>query len=141
MFAANLNRLFGALALKALAVYAIPTPSLHQDATTLLLYSAYPAAGQACAAEEAALGATSAMEHQATTTAPPQPAYGHNKDGHPDLKQVLLSLGVSGDGGIPLRFGLRDGNTSDSTETPGACAECLALGLNGVMGIVADSKA
>jgi transposase len=50
-------------------------------------------------------------------------------------------LGVSGDGGLPLRLGIRDGNTSDSTETPVALEECLALGLDGLVGIVADSKA
>ena len=71
---------------------------------------------------------------------PPRPAYGHSKDGRDDLKQVLLSLGVSSEG-LPLRLGVRDGNTSDSTETPGASEECLALGLDGVRGIVADSKA
>ena len=71
----------------------------------------------------------------------PRPAYGHSKDGRDDLKQVLLSLGVSGDGGLPLRVGLRDGNRSDSVETPLAIEECLALGLEGVRGIVADSKA
>jgi len=38
-------------------------------------------------------------------------------------------------------MGLRDGNTSDSTETPVAIEECVALGLDGVHGIVADSKA
>jgi transposase len=54
---------------------------------------------------------------------------------------VLLSLGVSGDGGLPLRVGLRDGNRSDSVETPVAIEECLALGLEGMRGIVADSKA
>jgi transposase len=47
---------------------------------------------------------------------------------------------VSSDG-LPLRMGLRDGNTSDSTETPVAIEECVALGLDGVRGIVADSKA
>jgi hypothetical protein len=52
-----------------------------------------------------------------------------------------LRLGGSGDGALPLRLGLRDGNTSDSPETPGAIEECLALGLQGVMGIVAASKA
>src|SRR5262245_32331090 len=71
----------------------------------------------------------------------PRPAYGHSKDGRADLKQGLLSLGVSGDGGIPLRLGIRDGNRSDSVETPLAIEECLALGLEGVCGIVADSKA
>ena len=54
---------------------------------------------------------------------------------------MLLSLGVSGDGGIPLRLGLRDGNRSESVDTPLAIEECLALGLDGVRGIVADSKA
>jgi hypothetical protein len=37
LFAANLNKVFSALALRALAVYAIPTPWLHQDTTTIAL--------------------------------------------------------------------------------------------------------
>ncbi len=121
LFAANLNTVFSAVALKALEVYAIPTPWLHQDTTTIALYGAY------------------ADEPQ--TPGAPRPAYGHSKDGRDDLKQVLLSLGVSGDGGVPLRLGVRDGNRSDSVETPVAIEECLALGLEGVRGIVADSKA
>jgi transposase len=38
-------------------------------------------------------------------------------------------------------MGLRDGNTSDSPEPPVALEECLARGLDGIHGIVADSKA
>jgi transposase len=123
LFAANLNRVFGAIALNALEVYALSTPWLHQDTTTLTLYGAYE--------EEARPDAG---------PVPPRPAYGHSKDGRDGLKQVLLSLGVSSEG-LPLRMGVRDGNTSDSTETPVAIEECLALGLDGVRGIVADSKA
>jgi transposase len=123
LFAAQLNRVFGAIALNALEVYALSTPWLHQDTTTITLYGAYE--------EEA---------RPVIGPVPPRPAYGHSKDGHDDLKQVLLSLGVSSEG-LPLRMGLRDGNTSDSTETPVAIEECLALGLDGVRGIVADSKA
>ena len=121
LFAANLNKVFSAVALQALEVYAIPTPWLHQDTTTIALYGAYADDPQ--------------------TPGAPRPAYGHSKDGRADLKQVLLSLGVSGDGGVPLRLGVRDGNRSDSVETPVAIEECLALGLEGVRGIVADSKA
>jgi transposase len=121
LFAANLNTVFGAIALKALEVYAIPTPWLRQDTTTIALYGAYADAPK--------------------TPRAPRPAYGHSKDGRDDLKQVLLSLGVRGDGGIPLRLGVRDGNRSDSVETPRAIEECLALGLAGMRGIVADSKA
>src|ERR1041385_2409278 len=41
LFAANLNKVFSALALKALEVYAMPTPCLHQDTTTIALYGTY----------------------------------------------------------------------------------------------------
>jgi transposase len=131
LFAANLNQVFSALALKALEVYAIPTPWIHPDTTTIALYGAYK--GDEEPREQEAQGLEVPVA--------PRPAYGHSKDGRNDLKQVLLSLGVSGDGGLPLRLGIRDGNTSDSTETPVALEECLALGLEGVLGIVADSKA
>jgi transposase len=119
--AANLNRVFGTVALKALEVYALPTPWLHQETTTMTLYGAY--------------------EDEPKSPMAPHPAYGHSKDGRDALQQVLLSLGVSGDGGIPLRVGLRDGNRSERVETPRAIEECLALGLEGGQGIVADRKA
>ena len=121
LFAAHLNGVLSAVALKALEVYAIATPWLHQDTTTIALYGAY--------------------EDEPALPGAPRPAYGPSKEGRGDIKQVLLSLGVSGDGGLPLRLGMRDGNTSDSVETPVAIEECLALGLEGVRGIVADSKA
>jgi len=120
---AHLHRVFGAIALNALDVSTIAPPWLHQDTTTLTLYGAY---------EEAA--------RPVNGLGPPRPASGPSKDGRDDLKQVLLSLGVSSDG-LPLRMGLREGHTSDSPETPVAMAECLALGLDGVRGLVADSKA
>jgi transposase len=106
LFAANLNTVFSAVALKALEVYAIPTPWLHQDTTTIALYGVYA--------------------DDPKTPGAPRPAYGHSKDGRDDLKQVLLSLGVGGDGGLPLRVGVRDGNRSESVETPVAIEECLA---------------
>ena len=54
---------------------------------------------------------------------------------------MLLSRGVSGDGGLPRRLGGRDGNRSDSTESPGAVEAWLARGLEGGRGIGADRKA
>jgi transposase len=131
LFAAKLNQVFGAVALQALEVYAIPTPWLHQDTTTIALYGAYEG--------EVATDGQQPQEEDAPV--PPRPAHGHSKDGRDELKQVLLSLGVHGDGGLPLRVGIRDGKTSDSVETPLAIEECLALGRKGVRGIVADSKA
>ena len=40
LLAANLTRVFGAIALQAWEGYAIPTPWLHQDTTTIALYGA-----------------------------------------------------------------------------------------------------
>jgi len=69
LFAPNLNRVFGAIALNALAVYAIPTPWLYQDTTTITLHGAYEEEG-----------------HPVKGLVPPRPAYGHSQDGRDDLK-------------------------------------------------------
>jgi transposase len=121
LFAAHLNKVFSAIALQALEVYALPTLWLHQDTPTLALYGAY-------ADEPQPPGA-------------PRPASGPSKDGRDELKQVLLRLGGSGAGGVPVRRGMRDGNRRDSVETPVAIEEGLALGCEGGRGIVADRKA
>ncbi len=121
LFAAHLNQVLSAVALTALEVYAIPTPWLHQDTTTIALYGAY--------------------EDDPAPPGTPRPSYGHSKDGLNDLKQVLFSLGGSGDSGVPMRIGLRDGNRHASVETPQALEECLALGWEGVRGLGADSQA
>jgi Domain of unknown function (DUF4277) len=128
LFAANLNQVFGAVALKALEVSAISTPWLHQETTTIALYGAYEG--------EAPPDAPRARDEEAPV--PPRPTSGQRKDGRDELTQVLLSLGVSGGGGLPLRVGIRDGNPSASIETPLAIEECRTLGLVGVQGIVAD---
>ena len=62
LFAANLNTVFGAVALKALEVYAIPAPWLHQDTTMIALYGAY--------------------EDKSQLPGAPRPTYEHSKDGH-----------------------------------------------------------
>ena len=44
---------------------------------------------------------------------PPQPALGHSKDHRPDLKQVVMTLMVSGPGKLPLWFEGLNGNSQD----------------------------
>jgi hypothetical protein len=82
-----------------------------------------------------------AYEAAPQTPGAPRPAYGHSTDGRDDLTHVLRSLGVRGAGGIPLRLGVRDGKRSARVETPLAIEECLAWGLEGRRGIVAERKA
>jgi transposase len=121
LYDANLHTVFSAIALRTLQTYQVETPWIHQDTTTIGLYGAY--------------------EEPSDEGKGPRPAYGYSKDGRDDLKQVLLSLGVSGDGGLPLRLGLHDGNTSDSVDVPRAIEQSVALNLDGLKGLVADSKA
>ena len=53
---------------------------------------------------------------------------------------MRLRLGGSRDG-LPLRLGVRDGQTRDRPATPVALAECVALGRDGVRGLGAASQA
>jgi hypothetical protein len=54
---------------------------------------------------------------------------------------VLRRLGVRGDGGLPLRLGVRDGHRSARGESPGAIAAWLAWAWEGGRGSVAERKA
>lgn len=44
---------------------------------------------------------------------PPRIVHGHNKDHRPDLKQLLWTLSISADGGVPVHYNVDDGNMSD----------------------------
>jgi transposase len=71
---------------------------LHNDSTTISFYGAY---------EDAS--AEGMQRGQAT----PAITYGHSKDHRPDLKQLLYILTVTEDGGVPVYFATRSGNTTD----------------------------
>jgi hypothetical protein len=123
LFAVHLHRGFGASALTALEISAIPPPWLPQETTTL------PRSG---ASEE--------EPRPSAEPVPPRPASGPSQDGRDARQQVLRRLGVSR-AGLPLRLGVRDGTTHASTETPVAIEEGVALGRDGVRAMVADRKA
>ena len=82
LIAAPLHQVSSAVVLKALEGYTIPPPWGPQETTTRAFYGAAAAAPQPPGA--------------------PRPAYGQSTDGRDALKQGLRSLGVRGDGGIPL---------------------------------------
>jgi len=43
----------------------------------------------------------------------PRIVHGHNKDHRPDLKQLLWTLSITADGGVPVHYNVDDGNTGD----------------------------
>jgi transposase len=101
-----LDRLFqndcGSLALTvathAIAEFGVGLDQLHNDSTTITFHGDYPdATHEEKRQEQVRLAIT----------------WGHNKDHRPDLKQLLFLLTVSQDGGVPVYFQARSGNTAD----------------------------
>lgn len=96
LFVADRAAIIGAVALKAINAFSIDTSRLHNDSTSITLFGDY-------------------ADYKDDVKAA-KPAYGKNsKDHRPDLKQVVFSLTVAGDGAVPLYFKVWDGNTTDDT--------------------------
>ena len=101
-----LDRLFqndcGSIALTvaahAVTEFGVKLDQLHNDSTTITFHGQYKDAAQ----EEKRKDQT----RLAIT-------WGHNKDHRPDLKQLLFLLTVSKDGGVPVYFQAKSGNTAD----------------------------
>jgi transposase len=119
LFAADRAALLTDIILKAISEFGLNTDRVHNDSTTVTLTGQYAGYGKSRAA---------------------RPKRGFNKDHRPDLKQLLFSLSVSGDGAVPLYFKVWDGNvTDDRTHLKNWMA------LRGLLGradftYVADSK-
>jgi transposase len=95
IYDAGCENIFTQIALKVYDTFKIPYNAVfHGDTTTFVLYGSY-ADSDPDKDEEAV------------------PAYGHSKDGKPNLKQVLLGM-VTDKLGIPLLVTVRSGNQNDS---------------------------
>lgn len=66
--------------------------------------------------------------------------YGFSKDHRPDLKQLLLILTTTSDGGVPIQFRCADGNTNDSTTHLDTWASLKQAAGRADFLYVADSK-
>jgi transposase len=96
LFSADRAALIGAVTVKAINTYCIDTGRIHNDSTSIKLFGDY---ADYADVDDAA-----------------KPARSQNsKDHRPDLKQVVFSLSVAGDGAVPLYFKVWDGNTTDDT--------------------------
>lgn len=71
---------------------------MHNDSTSVSVFGAY---------QEAEEEGTQQGQKTAAIT------YGHSKDHRPDLKQLLYTLTITEDGGVPIYFTTHSGNTVD----------------------------
>ncbi|EQD57257.1 transposase, partial [mine drainage metagenome] len=89
--AAGPKRVFSTLAFHALTVQEIPWDAVHGDTTSVSLYGEYEG-----------------YDEPGLLRLVP----GYSKDGHPELKQLMIGLATTRDG-IPMLADVMDGNTSD----------------------------
>ncbi len=87
-----------------------PTTEAHADTSTLTLYEKYPGADALEPPEE---DESSPDPSQLPPPAVARPAYGHNKDGHQDCKQLVVG-NVARPDGIPIQVDVNDGNFDDT---------------------------
>jgi transposase len=85
---------FFQLALRSIKLFGLRTDRVHFDTTSITFSGEYKGSG---------------------TRGLPHITRGHNKDGRPDLKQLVFGLNVTSDGAVPLSHGVFSGNRTDDT--------------------------
>jgi transposase len=95
LFEADPSRVFVGVALRAARHFGVRTQCVHLDATSLHLHGEYARDPQQ--QEPTALRIT----------------HGYSRDHRHDLKQFVVDLTCTGDGGVPLFFRDADGNEAD----------------------------
>jgi transposase len=85
---------------RAIDEFGVTLDELHNDSTSVMFHGDYASAAE-----------------PGTYHGRPQPAitWGHSKDHRPDLKQLLFTLTLAKDGGVPVYFSVDSGNTNDDT--------------------------
>jgi transposase len=124
LFDADRGSLLTEVVVTAVQRFDLKLDELHNDSTTVKLSGQYRAArGRRIRGKRA-----------------PFITYGYSKDHRPDLKQLLLILTTSEDGGVPVQFRCEAGSFSDSRSHEETWdALCRAAGRTDFL-YVADSK-
>lgn len=86
---------FFQLALRSIKLFGLRTDRVHFDTTSITFSGEYKGSG--------------------ARGQPPHITRGHNKDGRPNLKQLVFGLNVTSDGAVPLSHGVFSGNRNDDT--------------------------
>ena len=102
LFQCGIGRLFSLIAMSAYEKFALEPKSYHLDATSISVQGDYESQNQKTEDAEA-------QEDPKAVSI----TYGYSRDHRPDLKQFMVDMICSGDGGVPLAINLGNGNQSD----------------------------
>ena len=98
LFDADRSALLTELVVRATERFQLTLDELHNDSTSVKFCGQY----------------RSAKGRRIRQRRAPAITYGYSKDHRPDLKQLLLILTTTADGGVPVQFRCADGNASDA---------------------------
>ncbi len=107
LYEAGLSSLFVEVASEAINRLGVSTQRLHLDATSFHLHGRYPK-------QQEQQGQQAVVSSEHPEAEPIRITYGYSRDHRADLKQFVVDLLCSGDGGIPVFFRAADGNDSDA---------------------------
>jgi transposase len=93
LYEAGLPLLQGSLSAHLVSEFGLSLSQIHYDTTSVSFWGSY----------DAQRGSPSVVL-----------TYGHSKDHRPDLRQVVVGMAVTGDGGVPVVSEVHNGNASDS---------------------------
>jgi len=96
-FLADLRTLTTRIVVHMVSEFGLDLSRAHNDSTTITFSGAYRR--------------SSAPRADGRRTL--RVAHGHNKDHRPDLKQLVWTLTVAGDGAVPVHYNVYDGNVTD----------------------------
>lgn len=116
----HLDTLKGSVAWSAIEAFGIDTAVFHWDFTSFSFEGAYDEADQ--------------------DVKGPQVTYGHSKAKRPDLKQIMLGLAVSADGGIPLNPTILDGSAAEVSQVAAAMTALKEAARRDNFTLVGDTK-
>ena len=102
LYKVGLNKIFLAISLAAFKKFRIDNKYSHLDSTSISLEGEYKIYQTDC--------------EENLEPIPIKIVHGYSKDKRPDLKQFLINLIVSGDGGVPLFLECGNGNDSDKAK-------------------------
>ena len=109
VFGVGVKNLFTKIVLKAAAIFGIEQKSKHLDSTSMSVQGKYKERIEDEEDEQ-----TKAIKIK----------FGYSRDKRPALKQFMLNMICSGDGGVPLFMQLGDGNESDKKVFPQIIKDC-----------------
>lgn len=114
--------LFLKVALQAVERFEVSTHQLHLDSSSFSVDGAYRTAET----EESHPTASDTATVREDDFQPIQICRGYSRDQRPDLKQYMVNLICSEDGGVPLWLKVADGNQSDSQTFAGVMGDFAA---------------